>query len=365
MDSLKQKDYSRQDLAILTLRNPSASPVERTGAAWFLVQNAPSCSMDEIQNLLLPLRESCGDLPEWHLAMGCTSAAGPKPEMAPEYLRKAIQSHSTHPLLYHSLIRAYLRTGSAVDAFVFSSAALTNCDDKASFAPLQHLSRLLLQGNAIVQFNLNHTDYRFKLFTSTLREIDTAVQHSTNRLTDLPELELIRNRIRHCESIFEAGCLVGNDSVYFLKNLRPKRMIIADPSRISLEHTRFNLLLNLTPESSPEFRLLETAVGESRQEPKASGKSISVHPIDDLISWKVDLLKLPVHPNPMMLLAGATKTLREYRPFVLIKVPGDQVTDFRSGLPSIQYEIAGQISQPFHTVFLIAPLNNGSSFRIV
>ncbi len=148
------------------------------------------------------------------------------------------------------------------------------------------------------------------------------------------ELDCLRGLVPAGSSILEIGANVGNHVVYYGLFMAPRRIIAVEPNPAALHFLKKNVEINrLDPATvtvlecgvgdrtgSFEVSVADEAnLGAARLVPAEDGR-VAVHPIDDLVQERVDLIKIDVEGMEMEALMGARATIARHRPILFIEV---------------------------------------------
>lgn len=149
-------------------------------------------------------------------------------------------------------------------------------------------------------------------------------------------LNLIKNRSKLRNSIIvDAGAFIGDSTFILNRELNPKKIIAIEPD---LNNFR-KLLINLKLNNMINVDSLKIAVGERREkksivrsgtssayliEGKYQKGEIDVTTIDNIISQmkinQVGLIKLDIEGYELAAIKGAKKTIKKYKPVLLISL---------------------------------------------
>jgi FkbM family methyltransferase len=343
------------DSAVRLLQEGDSSPDEKLKAGRFLISGNHYDFYPLVLEKLAPLQTVFAANVEWNYCMGYAYVTQQRPDEALPHLSKLVSGIPANALAYMPLSWAYLQLGQWTQAFLVSSAGLKNCSQTAGLPGLQVLSHQLMQGQDSVGFLLESVDYKFHLFASNTQEIEASLHHLANKLTEWEELQMLKRHLQGISSIAEIGCLVGNHSVFFLKNFPLKRMTIVDGSETSLEHTRKNLELNRGEETAIDLEFIHAAIGVGEGEVSFFGKSVPVNSIGALLKDPHDFLKIDVDGVEMEALEGSKDYLIQHKPKVMIEVLHTLKFEFAGFISAVGYRIIDQIDRQDYSNYLIGP----------
>lgn len=339
--------------ALETLRSVDATEMEKLKAGSFLIQNNHYDHYTEVMGVLAQYENFFINNVEWHYCMGFGKVTKHQPEAAIPHLLRTLALIQDNPAIYRALTWAYLQIQNWAQAFLVSSAGLNNCPDKNILQSLYHLSKVRYQGHEIVEFNKNGIDYKFSLFTTNTQEIEASLYHLSQQFTEQDELSMILNHVGKVSAIAEIGCLVGNHSVFFLKNMTPSILTVIDASTTSLAHAQTNIQLNLDDSSSTQVEFIHSAVGKENGEIQFFKETVELQPLDSLLKQSYDFIKIDVDGMEMDALNGATQYIRQYRPIIMIEVLHILKNPFMEYLKTVNYQIITKVERQDYSNYLI------------
>ena len=341
--------------ALQTLRSNTATPQQILKAGSFLVINNHYDYYPEIIKVLSRYESEFQSNIEWHYCMGFCKVTQHQPEAAIPHLLQTLSQIQNNVVIYRALVWAYLETENWPLAFLTSSAGILNCEEKGMLEGLQYLAKVRFQGHEVVSFSLDGIDYKFALFSSNTQEIKASLHHLSRQFTEAKELAMIKTRVGEVDAVAEIGCLVGNHSVYFLKNLKPSCLTIIDASQISLKHAKTNVDLNLGDPPSAEVNFIHSAVGKESGSITFFNETAEVNPLDKLLTRPYDFIKIDVDSMEIDALQGAYNFIQQHRPKIMIEVLHVLKEPFQEFLASVSYRIVEQIDSLDYSNYLIFP----------
>ena len=341
--------------ALQTLRSTTATSQQILKAGSFLVLNNHYDYYPNVMEVLSRYESEFQDNVEWHYCMGFCKVTQHQPEAAIPHLLLTLSQIQNNTGIYRALVWAYLQIENWPQAFLASSAGLHNCEEKGMLEGLQYLAKVRFQGHQVVEFNLQGVSYKFALFTSNTQEIVASLHHLSQQFTEAKELAMIKNHVGEVGAVAEIGCLVGNHSVFFLKNLKPSRLTIIDASQTSLAHAKTNVDLNLGDPPSAEVDFVHSAVGKESGSITFFDETVEVNPLDKLLARPYDFIKIDVDSMEIDALQGAYQFIQQHRPKIMIEVLHILKEPFHEFLASVNYRIVEQIDSLDYSNYLIFP----------
>ena len=341
--------------ALQTLRSNTATSQQILKAGSFLVLNNHYDYYPEVIEVLSRHEEEFQNNIEWHYCMGFCKVTQHQPEAAIPHLLITLSQIQNNVVIYRALVWAYLETENWPLAFLTSSAGIANCEDKGTLEGLQYLAKVRFQGHETVSFNLEGINYQFALFSTNTQEIKASLHHLSGQFTEASELAMIKNHVGEVDAVAEVGCLVGNHSVYFLKNLKPSCLTIIDASQTSLQHAKTNVDLNLGTPPSAEVSFIHSAVGKESSSITFFNEAVEANPLDKLLTRPYDFIKIDVDSMEIEALQGAYHFIQQHRPKIMIEVLHVLQEPFQEFLTSVNYRIVEQIDSLDYSNYLIFP----------
>ena len=197
--------------------------------------------------------------------------------------------------------------------------------------------------------------------------------HSTllkGRFFEQTELEFIEHWVGRNAAIVEVGGYIGNHVVYYARFMAPESIIVLEPNPESVRLLKRNIESNavrcanldhlgLGAAAAPgNFALVTTGVsnhGATRLE--AAPEGIAAMPLDQLVTGKVDFIKIDVEGMELDVLAGAARVIATWRPRIMIEVFRTQTGPFEAWLETHRYLIARRFDNVFAVNYCIEPVD--------
>lgn len=341
--------------ALEQLRLKSCAPADRLKAGAFIILGQHYDDYPEAILIFEKISTQYENHPLWNLCMGYGKVTQQLPLPAIKHLLKALGHINNNQLVYRALAWAYLQSDAFAEAYLASSAGLNHFPDEGHLKGLKGLAQLCAQGTRTVKFTSEEASYEFYLFTSNTQELEASMHHLSHQFTEMEELRMIREHVGKVSSIAEIGCLVGNHSVYFLKNLSPERMTIIDASSTSLAHAKINVELNQNPLRPAQIKFIHSAVGKEENTLNFFNEPVEVNPLDKLLEEPFDFVKIDVDGMEMEALEGASNYMKTHRPKIMIEVLHQLKAPFEEFLAKVSYTIIAKNDRSHYSNYLIGP----------
>ena len=272
--------------------------------------------------------------------------------------KKALSLNHEDPGVYSTLGMLYLTHTKYTEAFMALSAGMLFCKDKNGLVPWLKLATLLMKGIHEVHFTFDGLQFTFLLSCFNGQAMESSATHISGTLCEKEELLYIRHELSHCDVILECGSLVGNHTVFFLKALGPKKIIIFDADKESINQTRKNFELNAVGQSSAtELILYCKAVGDKKGETLIYSKKFEVTTLDSEIHEKIDFIKIDVDGMELEVLRGAQSIIKTYKPKIMVEVKNTSEVEFYKVLDEIGYTVIRKFIRNTDSNYYITPKN--------
>jgi FkbM family methyltransferase len=168
------------------------------------------------------------------------------------------------------------------------------------------------------------------------------------------ELRFLRDEVAPASRIVDVGANVGNHAVFFGLFMRPESLILLEPNPDAFKILEANLRANGL--DGPRIKAMRVGAGNragrysliDRQphnlgavalEATDGAGDIEVQRLDDLVSERVDVIKIDVEGMEMDVLEGARKLIAAHRPRILIEIRNANMERFRDLVAEIGYDI--------------------------
>lgn len=277
------------------------------------------------------------DLP-FQYALGFAAWVDRKPDEAVAHGLRVVALDRRKVLGYRLLGMAHLTAGRATDAFLALSAGVASCPSPDGLAGFHRLAEMLMEGREQVEFVIDGVLYRFALSCFNGQAMEAALVHASGSLTELTELRFLRDEVGRAPVIIEVGTMVGNHTVFLLKNLKPAKLIAFDADLESIRHTELNCRLNDGDDVQAELVLNHKAVGSARGRINLIGTEVELTTLDaEVAEDQVDLLKVDVDGMELALLEGARALIARCQPRIMIEVSRANMPGFEGFLREMGY----------------------------
>ncbi|NEP81263.1 MAG: FkbM family methyltransferase [Okeania sp. SIO3C4] len=210
----------------------------------------------------------------------------------------------------------------------------------------------LLKGENLVSFNYQNTPIKFEI---TGKNLAVEIANVGGSFYELAELEFIRQNLKSTTPVIvDIGANTGNHLVYFAKFIQAAKVIPIEfhPEIIAAlkRHISINQVSNI------DFSKLGYALGKNsgksfiKEHPAKdlclteiddniiNGQELVVVPLDEIITEKVDFIKMDVQGKEIDVLEGAKNLISSYRPDMLVEIAKNHIKDFRKFLAAVNYQ---------------------------
>ncbi|NES65711.1 MAG: FkbM family methyltransferase, partial [Okeania sp. SIO2D1] len=197
----------------------------------------------------------------------------------------------------------------------------------------------LLKGDNLVSFNYQNTPIKFEI---TGKNLAVEIAHVGGNFYELAQLEFIRQNLKSLNPVIvDIGANTGNHLVYCAKFLQSTKVIPIEfyPEIIAAlkKHISINQVGNI------DLSKLGYAIGKNRgksfikEHPAKdlflteiddniiNGQELVVVPLDEIITEKVDFMKIDVQGKEIDVLEGAKNLISSYRPDILVEVAKNNI----------------------------------------
>lgn len=283
-------------------------------------------------------------------------------EAARRYVRLAPETPDAHRLLGS----AALSHGLFLESYLAYSAA-AHFAGYDIYGMSRQLAKLLMQGTRVVRFNSQGVEYAFELATFSTQAIEAATHHACARLTEADELALACSFVGNGASIVEVGALVGNHTVFFLKNLAPRSIRVFEANPKSVPVVERNIALNLPAASRPVTQVTNAFVGGHGQTTvDFAGVTVPYINLSQAGIDRVDFIKIDVDGAELTVLDGAEALLATHRPKIMLEVNGVTRRIAGEWLAARGYRIDREIEQSGYSNLFLSPVSSGpTSSRLI
>jgi len=229
----------------------------------------------------------------------------------------------------------------------------------------------LLKGENLVSFNYQGTPIKFEI---TGKNLAVEIANVGGNFYELAELEFIRQNLKSSNPVIvDIGANTGNHLVYFAKIMQAKKVIPIEfhPEIIA----GLNRHLSINQVGNVDLSKLGYAIGKNhrksfiKEHPAQdfclteiddvipNGKEVTVITLDELISEKVDFIKVDVQGKEIDALIGAKKLISSYQPDMLVEVAKNHIKDFRQFLEEVKYQMIKAFDHGRYVNFYIQHIN--------
>jgi hypothetical protein len=297
--------------------------------------------------------------PAFQVALARLSWVANDPATSIAASKRAVRLAPTSPVVYQLLGWVNLTSNQPVDAFLALSAGRFVAPEDGGLKVWHRLAELLARGIEQIAFDLDGVHYTFALSCFNGQAMETAVNHAHGSLPELGELRYLRQAVGVAPVIVEVGTLVGNHTVFFARNLNPRKIYCFDADPAAATYTTRNFKLNVRPGEAPELVMIDKAVGDAQRTIQLAGRTTEMTTLAAEVTEPVDFLKIDVDGMELAVLEGARPLLLASRPRLFIEVKHENEPAFRGVLGELGYTIAAEFKRAADCNFFAVP--TGSS----
>jgi len=326
--------------------NPDSS--EAAQQAMFLaVGHAIYGRFREVLELMSPHIESINDDADAMLAFGFAAwVVDPKglASLAELSFRRVVALDEKKEQPYRLLGILYLTCQRWEDAYTVMISGRKALGDDSFMAEQIPLIEYLKSGVDQVNFTLDGVKYEFGLSCFNGQAVEADVHHCLGTLVEYEELKYLVEWLPSADRIVECGCLVGNHTIFFLKNLKPKVIDIYDASEQSISETVKNIGLNDSEEMNTVINCHRRAIGAASGESiELLGENVETVSLADAITAETDFVKIDIDGMEDEALDGLIAGLKRSNAYLMIEVKKKFISRFEEELGKIGYVLENKI----------------------
>ncbi|MBL8670964.1 MAG: FkbM family methyltransferase [Alphaproteobacteria bacterium] len=259
-----------------------------------------------------------------------------------------------------------LTAGRPEQALLASAAVVASMPEDLNAKSRMALARLLALDRRVVRARLDDVELLFELTARNGQRMGSDLIHVSGALGEAEELRTMRRAVDPGGTVVEVGLLVGNHFLFFLKALRPRRLIGFEGDRDNLALVERNIGYNRAA-SPAAFEgtaivLRHALIGDkvvagdegAPGAPALDGQLVS---LDEALAseQRVDLVKIDVDGMELDVLRGMRATMQRFRPVVMIEVERTLAAQARALLAESGYAVAARIERDVYANWLVAP----------
>ncbi len=207
--------------------------------------------------------------------------------------------------------------------------------------PIRRLAGLLATGREAVDLTFAGLPFHMPLSVRTTQAMAAGLAFVMGHLCEEEELQMLHAWAGPVRTVAEVGCLVGNHSAFFLRALRPDRLITfeADPDMADL--LAWTVAHNNPADSAVEIHrgFVSAEDGTCRFE----GREVAAIRLDSRLRDPVDLIKIDVDGMELALLSAAEAVIAT-RPKIMLEVCEATEVSCRAWLEQRGYRIVARLS---------------------
>ena len=301
----------------------------------------------EVLDLISPHIEFINDDAEAMLAFGYAAwVVDPKglASLAELSFRRVVKLDPQMEQGYQLLAILYLTCRRWEDAYTVVMTGRDELGDDTLMEERLPLIEYLRSGVDQVNFTLDNVRYEFGLSCFNGQAVEADMHHCLGRLVEYEELQFLKTWLPSANKIVECGCLVGNHTIYFLKNLKPKVIDIYDASERSLSETAKNIGLNDSDDMDTVINCYHRAIGKTSGETiELLGENVEAVSLRDAIDEETDFVKIDIDGMEEETLEGLVEGLQRSGAYLMIEVKKKFIPKFEKELGEIGYTLENKI----------------------
>jgi len=269
---------------------------------------------------------------------------------------RALKLNPQYVRAYQLLTIVFLTSQRWDDAFSLVINARKELGDESIMAERMPLIERLRAGVEQVNFEIDGVRYDFALSCFNGQAVEADVHHCIGRLVEHEELQFLKEWLPSANKIVECGCLVGNHTVYFLKNLKPKVIDIYDASERSISETAKNIGLNDSEDMDTVINCNHRAIGkQSGESIELFGENVETISLSDAIDEETDFVKIDIDGMEDEALDGLVEGLKRSGAYLMIEVKKKFIPKFEEALGMIGYTLDNKIVREADHNLFFAP----------
>ena len=207
-----------------------------------------------------------------------------------------------------------------------------------------------------MSFSLDGESYVFRLSCKNGQAMEADQHHAAGLLVELEELRFLKSWLPPVGKIVECGCLVGNHTVFFLKNLRPRVIEVYDACRWSLDEMAANVGLNATDEMDTELNCHHRAIsGTSGERIDLLGEEVETITLAEAIPVDADFVKIDIDGMELESLDGLLAGLECSQAWLMIEVRAKDVGLFKERVARIGYRLDREMQRKVDSNLFFRP----------
>jgi FkbM family methyltransferase len=187
------------------------------------------------------------------------------------------------------------------------------------------------------------------------------------RFFEADELAHIESWVGTDATIVEVGAYVGNHVVYYSRFMRPRGITVFEPNPESIKLLRRNLdangvdcadlaSLGIGIAAAPaNYDIVCDSTdnhGAARLVPAEAG-GVRAAPLDNLVTGRVDFIKIDVEGMELDVLAGAQRLIAGSRPKIMIEVFRHRIAEFEAWMRLYRYRVNRKFENVHAVNFMI------------
>lgn len=267
---------------------------------------------------------------------------------------KAISLAPNDTMSYQLLGMYYLSESKYTEAYIALSAGLTCSEEKQRLQVWHKLAEAMMREVKDVHFEFDDIRLRFKLNVFNGSAMTTSCHHLHGIVAEAEELHFLKEALGQCDTIVEVGILVGNHLVYFMKTLKPKKIIAFDVNPRCIAETERNISFNRDKGIDARVELHHKVVGCINGPVSFEGQSLEGITLSAIVKESVDFIKIDVDGMELEVLEGASDLINQSRPKMMIEVNRENMPEFLGQIEVLDYSVQRRFDEQNYSNFFFS-----------
>lgn len=242
---------------------------------------------------------------------------------------KSVVRHGINSFLLRNMVFLYLVSGEHDKLkWLFDQATLSNLEVSYWRGFLESIQQGAV---ASVRHPESNIEFRFALSCFSTQSMEAALHHWQGKFCEENELAIL-SRLCSYQNVLEIGCLVGNHTVYMMREGNARSITCVDIDRRSCTMTRLNTRLNLIPEE--DVRIINAKAGRNSDNQKSQLDTFFLQAIESI---EYGLIKIDIDGGELEFFHASLEYLKRKRPVVFAEVNGSNLPGVHNIFESMLY----------------------------